>query len=79
MSDGGFEVKVGLHPGSVLSPCLLAIVMDMMTDEIKEEAPWTMMFADDTMTCSESKEQVEEKLESWRYAIERRGMEVNCY
>ena len=73
----GFEVKVGLHQGSALSPCLFAMVMDRMTDDIREEAPWTMMFADDIVICSESKEQVEEKLESWRYALERRGMEVN--
>ena len=41
----GFEVKVGVHQGSALSPCLFAMVMDRMTDEIREEAPWTMMFA----------------------------------
>ena len=73
----GFEVKVGLHQGSALSPCLFAMMMDRMTDEIREAAPWTMMFADDIVICSESKEQVEEKLESWRYALERRGMKVN--
>ena len=73
----GFEVKVGLHQGSALSPCLFAMMMDRMTDEIREEAPWTMMFADDIVICSESKEQVEEKLESWRYDLERRGMKVN--
>ena len=70
-------MNVGLHQGSALSPCLFAMVMDRMTDEIREEAPWTMMFADDIVICSESKEQVEEKLESWRYALERRGMKVN--
>ena len=35
------------------------------------------MFADDIVISSESKEQVGEKLESWRYALERRGMKVN--
>ena len=59
----GFEVKVGLHQGSALSPCLFAMVMDRITDDIREEAPWTMMFADDIVICSESKERVEEKLE----------------
>ena len=73
----GFEVKVGLHQGSALSPCLFAMMMDRMTDEIREEAPWTMMFADDIVICSKSKEQIEDKLESWRYALERRGMKVN--
>ena len=36
-----------------------------------------MMFADDIVFCSESKERVEEKLESRRYSLERRGMKVN--
>ena len=72
----GFELKAGLHRASALSPCLFAIVMDMMTDG-REEAPWTMMFADDIVICSESKEHAEEKLESCRYALERRGMKVN--
>ena len=68
----GFEVKVGLHQRTALSPCLFAVMIDWMTGEIREEDPWTMMFADDIVICSESKEQVEEKLESWRYALERR-------
>ena len=54
----GFEVKVGLHQGSALSPCLFAMVMGRMTDEIREEAPWTMMFANDIVICSESKEHI---------------------
>ena len=76
----GFDVNVGLHQGVALSPCLFAMVMDRMTDEIREEAPWTMMFADDIVICSESKEHVDEKLDrSWRYALERRGMKVQNY
>ena len=70
-------MKVGLHNGSALSPCLFAMVMDWITDEIREEAPWTMMFADDIVICSECKERVEEKLESWKYDLERKGMKVN--
>ena len=69
-------MKVGLHQGSALSPCLLAMVMYMLTDEIRDEAPWTTMFADDIVICSESKEQVEDKLESWISALGRRGMKV---
>ena len=73
----GFELKVGLYQGSAWSPCLFANMMDTMTDEMREKAPCIIMFADDIVICSESKEQVEEKLESWRYALERRWIKVN--
>ncbi|KAK3533658.1 hypothetical protein QTP70_024032 [Hemibagrus guttatus] len=68
---------VGLHQGSALSPFLFAIVMDQLSEEVRQESPWTMMFADDIVICSESREQVEENLERWRFALERRGMKVS--
>ena len=61
-------MEVGLDQGFALSPFLFDIVM---TDEIRQESPWTMMFADDIVICSDSRQQMEEHLESWRYALER--------
>ncbi|KAL1257192.1 hypothetical protein QQF64_012737 [Cirrhinus molitorella] len=72
-----FKVEVGLHQGSALSPFLFALVMDQLSEEVRQESPWTMMFADDIVICSESREQVEENLERWRFALERRGMKVS--
>ncbi|KAK3552292.1 hypothetical protein QTP86_009432 [Hemibagrus guttatus] len=72
-----FNVEVGLHQGSALSPFLFAIVMDQLSEEVRQESPWTMMFADDIVICSESREQVEENLERWRFVLERRGMKVS--
>ncbi|KAK3557030.1 hypothetical protein QTP70_024241, partial [Hemibagrus guttatus] len=72
-----FNVEVGLHQGSALSPFLFAIVMDQLSEEVRQESPWTMMFADDIVICSESREKVEENLERWRFALERRGMKVS--
>ena len=51
--------------------------MDRLTDEVREEAPWCMMFADDIVICRENREQVEESLERWRLALERRGLRVS--
>ncbi|KAK3543882.1 hypothetical protein QTP70_030154 [Hemibagrus guttatus] len=61
------KVEVGLHQGSALSPFLFAIVMDQLSEEVRQESPWTMMFADDIVICSER----------WRFSLERRGMKVS--
>ena len=71
-----FKVKVGLHQGSVVSPFLFAMIMDRLMDEVKREPLWTMLFADDIVIFEETREEVEQRLESWRYALERRGMKV---
>ena len=72
-----FKVKVGLHQGSALSPFLFAVIMDRLMDEVRREPPWTMQFADDIVICEETRKEVEQRLECWRYALERRGMKVN--
>ncbi|MCJ8736312.1 hypothetical protein PDJAM_G00258120 [Pangasius djambal] len=72
-----FKLEVGLHQGSALSPFLFAMVMDQLSEEVRQESPCTMMFENDIVICSESREQVEENLERWKFALERRGMKVN--
>ena len=64
-----FKIKVGLHQGSALSPFLFAVIIERLTDEVRREPPWTMLFADDFMICEETRKEVERKLESWRYWI----------
>ena len=66
-----FKVKVGLHQGSAF-----AAIMDRLTDEVRREPLWTMLFADDIAICEETREEVEWRLECWRYALER-GMKVS--
>ena len=72
-----FKVKVGLHQGSALSPFLFAMIMDRLMDEVRREPPWTMLFADDIVICEETREEVKRRLESWKYALERREMKVS--
>ena len=72
-----FKVKVGLHQGSALSPFLFALIMHRLTDEVRREPPWTMLFADDIVICEETREEMEQTLESWRYALEIREMKVS--
>ena len=49
-----FNVKVGLHQGLALSPFLFAVIMDRLTDEVRREPPWTMLFSDNIMICEET-------------------------
>ena len=50
--------------------------MDKLTDEARREPPWTMLFADDIVICEETRKEVEQRLKSWKNALERRGMKV---
>lgn len=72
--DRWVQGREELYQGSALRPYLSTVVMDRLTDKVRQESLWTMMFADDTVIYSDSKEQVEEGLERWRYALDRRGM-----
>ena len=72
-----FEVGVGLHQGSALSPFLFAIIIDKLTEEIRTESPWDMMFADDIVLCREDRRQLQEVLEVWRNALEKGGLKVS--
>ena len=36
-----------------------------------------MLFGDDIVICEETKEEVEQRIECWRYSLEKRGMKVS--
>ena len=53
------------------------MVTDRLTDEVRQESTWTMKSADGFVICSESREQLEDNVERWRYVLVRRGMNVS--
>ena len=64
-----FKVKVGLHQGSALSLFLFALFMDRLTDKVRREPPWTMLLDDDIVICEETREEAEQRQESWKYRM----------
>ena len=44
-----FEVKVGVHQGSVLSPLLFIIVLEALSREFRAGVPWDDLSADDQL------------------------------
>ena len=55
-----FEVKVGVHQGSVLSPLLLAIAVDVISEKAKRGVVNELLFADDLFLISETMEYLKE-------------------
>ena len=71
-----FKVGVGLHQDSALSPFLFAIIIDRLTEDMRKDASWDMLFADDIVLCRQNHRELEEDLKIWRNALERRGLKV---
>ena len=72
-----FRIKVLLYQESALSLFLFAVIMDRLTDEIRRQPTWTMLFANNIVICKETREEMEQRLECWRYVLERRGIKVS--
>jgi hypothetical protein len=72
-----FEVKVGVHQGSVLSPLVFAIVVDVVTESAREGLMSEMLYADDLVLTSETMEGLREKFWKWKEAFASKGLKVN--
>ena len=53
-----FEVKVGVHQGSVLSPLLFIIVLEELSKNFKVGLPWELLYADDLALIAETEEEL---------------------
>ena len=72
-----FEVKVGVHQGSMLSPLVFAIVVDVVTESVRSGSMSEMLYVDDLVLMSETVEGLREKIWKWKEAFESKGLKVN--
>nr|GEX96566.1 hypothetical protein [Tanacetum cinerariifolium] len=72
-----FPVEVGLHQGLAISPYLFTLILDELPRGIQEDIPWCMIFVDDSMLIVESAKGLNNRLESWRKALEDNGLRVS--
>ena len=73
-----FEVKVGVHQGSVLSPLLFIIVFEALSHEFHCGVPWEDLYADDLVIIAELLEECDRRLLTWKEAMEEKGLRVNA-
>ena len=66
-----------MHQGSVLSPLLLVILIDVVKEHTREGLLNEILYADDLMLMSESLDNLRERFERWRSALEGKGLKVN--
>ena len=69
-----FEVKVGVHQGSVLSPLLFTIVLEALSWESRSGVRWEDLYADDLVIIAESFEECVRRLLTWKEAMEKKGL-----
>ena len=68
---GQFEIEVGLHQGSGLSPFLFTIVLDTISEECRNGLPWELLFADDLAIIGGGSP------EKWQIGMENKGLKEN--
>ena len=51
--------------------------MDVLTQDVRKDVPGSMMFADDIVLCGDGETDMTEYLETWRKALEERGMRIS--
>ena len=49
-----FNVKVGIHQESVLSPFLFTMVLEALSRQFRSGLPWEMLYVDDFVIIAES-------------------------
>ena len=69
-----FNVKVGLHQGSVLSPLLFVIVMEMISRELRAGLPLELLYVGDLILMAVSEESLCEKIVQWKSGLEAKGL-----
>ena len=72
-----FEIKVGLHQGSVLSPLLFAAVMDVVSSEARS-LPSELLYDDDLVFMAPTMEQHDSRVAEWRASLIDKGLKVNA-
>ena len=63
-------MKVGLHQGSVLSPLLFDVVMDIVSSEARSGLPSEFLYADDLVHMAATMEKLGRRVAEWSNLVD---------
>ena len=69
-------MRVGIHQGSVLLLFIIAVVMDVVKEEVANEGR-VLMYADDLALICETKKEAGRRFIALRNVLESKGLKVN--
>uniref|UniRef100_A0A914WD71 Reverse transcriptase domain-containing protein n=1 Tax=Plectus sambesii TaxID=2011161 RepID=A0A914WD71_9BILA len=72
-----FPITVGVHQGSALSPLLFILCMDTVSADLQTPHPWTLLYADDVLIASETRQELERLVDKWNSRLDRHGLRLN--
>ena len=72
-----FWVQVGVCQGSVLSPLIFAIAVDVITENARQGLMNEILYANELILIEESIKNLSEKFLKWQKAFENKDVKVN--
>ena len=75
--SSSFSVKDGVHQGSALIPPLFIMVMDVLTEDMRDGSLMELLYVNDLVLCGESLNEVMAKDGRWKNPVEEKGLRGN--
>ena len=72
-----FEVRVGLHQGSALSPLIFIIILDYISKKNQAERGGKLIYADDIALHCSSEDELRMKVNGWYQELSSHGMKMS--
>ena len=72
-----FEVGIDVHQGSALSPFLFILLVDTISQDVRNELPWELLYAADFAVIDVTSTDTQNRLESWQNVLTDNDLKIN--